>query len=176
MFVELVYDKRNVEGLTGAREIILNELTKRVHRIFPDAEVKVKPMQANGLNSDASKSDREKLNRMLEEMFEESDMWLVSSSASFYQVLFIPFWIRETKFPYWMNHCRPFLKLLYQRIKIMILALHSFMHLAQHYIRVAAKCLVTIDKLICRIPATGKLFILGNNISHLALKIYAHCF
>jgi hypothetical protein len=30
------------------------------------------------LNSDASKSDREKLNRMLEEMFEESDMWLVS--------------------------------------------------------------------------------------------------
>ena len=64
MFVELVYDKRNVEGLEGAREIILAELTKRVHQIFPNAEVKVKPMQANGLNSDASKSDREKLNRM----------------------------------------------------------------------------------------------------------------
>ncbi|GJK12849.1 virulence protein msgA [Enterobacter roggenkampii CHS 79] len=78
MFVELVYDKRNVEGLTDAREIILNELTKRVQWIFPDAEVKVKPMQANGLNSDASKSDREKLNRMLEEMFEEVDMWLAS--------------------------------------------------------------------------------------------------
>ncbi|HGP0311079.1 TPA: DinI family protein [Citrobacter freundii] len=78
MFVKLVYDKRNVEGLSGAREIILNELTKRVHRIFPDAQVKVKPMQANGLNSDASKSDREKLNRMLEKMFEEADMWLVS--------------------------------------------------------------------------------------------------
>ncbi|EID9932618.1 DinI family protein [Salmonella enterica] len=78
MFVELVYDKRNVDGLAGDREIILAELTKRVHRIFPDAEVKVKPMQANGLNSDASKSDREKLNRMLEEMFEESDMWLVN--------------------------------------------------------------------------------------------------
>lgn len=76
MIVELVYDKRNVEGLAGAQEIILTELTKRVHRIFPDANVKVKPMQANGLNSDASKSDREKLNRMLEEMFEESDMWL----------------------------------------------------------------------------------------------------
>ncbi|MCU2740128.1 DinI family protein, partial [Enterobacter hormaechei subsp. xiangfangensis] len=43
----------------------------------PDASVTVKPMQANGLNSDASKSDREKLNRMLEEMFEESDMWLI---------------------------------------------------------------------------------------------------
>ncbi|MDU5516664.1 MAG: DinI-like family protein [Cutibacterium avidum] len=41
-------------------------------------QVRVKPMQANALNSDASKSDREKLNRMLEEMFEESDMWLVS--------------------------------------------------------------------------------------------------
>lgn len=77
MFVELVYDKRNVEGLPGAREIILTELTKRVHRIFPGADVRVKPMQANGLNSDASKSDREKLNRMLEEMFEEADMWMV---------------------------------------------------------------------------------------------------
>ncbi|WGG55239.1 DinI family protein [Enterobacter roggenkampii] len=76
MFVELVYDKRNVDGLAGAREIILAELTKRVHQIFPGAEVKVKPMQSNALNSDASKSDREKLNRMLEEMFEESDMWL----------------------------------------------------------------------------------------------------
>lgn len=78
MFVELVYDKRNVEGLENAREIILEELTRRVHRIFPEAEVRVKPMQANGLNSDASKSDREKLNRLLEEMFEEADMWLVS--------------------------------------------------------------------------------------------------
>lgn len=66
MFVELVYDKRNVDGLTGAREIILTELTKRVHQIFPGSEVKVKPMQANALNSNASKSDREKLNRMLE--------------------------------------------------------------------------------------------------------------
>lgn len=86
MFVELVYDKRNVEGLPGAREIILAELTKRVHQILPDAEVKVKPMQANGLNSDASKSDREKLNRMLEEMFEDSDMWLTSESPTVRQV------------------------------------------------------------------------------------------
>nr|WP_318382107.1 DinI family protein [uncultured Enterobacter sp.] len=78
MFVELVYDKRNVAGLPGARDIILSELTRRVHRIFPDADVRVKPMQANGLNSDASKSDREKLNRMLEEMFDESDMWMVA--------------------------------------------------------------------------------------------------
>lgn len=79
MFVELIYDKRNVDGLQEARDIILAELTKRVRRIFPDAEVRVKPMQANALNSDASKSDREKLNRMLEEMFEESNMWLVSN-------------------------------------------------------------------------------------------------
>lgn len=78
MFVELIYDKRNVAGLPGAREIILTELTKRVHQIFPGAEVKVKPMQANGLNSDATKTEREKLNRMLEEMFEEADMWMVS--------------------------------------------------------------------------------------------------
>ncbi|EEL0897094.1 DinI family protein, partial [Salmonella enterica] len=44
MFVELVYDKRNVEGLPGARNIILNELTMRVHRSFPDADVRVKLM------------------------------------------------------------------------------------------------------------------------------------
>ncbi|GAB7402392.1 TPA: DinI family protein [Enterobacter hormaechei subsp. steigerwaltii] len=86
MFVELVYDKRNVDGLVGASEIILAELTKRVHQIFPDAEVKVKPMQANALNSNASKSDREKLNRMLEEMFDESDMWLTSESPTVRQV------------------------------------------------------------------------------------------
>ncbi|EAA2981389.1 virulence protein MsgA [Salmonella enterica subsp. diarizonae] len=78
MFVELVYDKRNVEGLPGAREIILNELTKRVHRLFPTAQVKVKPMQANALNSDCTKTEKERLNRMLEEMFEEADMWLVA--------------------------------------------------------------------------------------------------
>ncbi|TQI81333.1 DinI-like family protein [Serratia fonticola] len=78
MFVELVFDKRNVTGIPGADEIIKAELTKRVHRLFPEAEVKVKPMQANALNSDASKSDREKLNRMLEEMFEEADQWLVT--------------------------------------------------------------------------------------------------
>ncbi|EAR3874069.1 virulence protein MsgA [Salmonella enterica] len=78
MFVELVYDKRNVEGLPGAREIILNELTKRVHQLFPDAQVKVKPMQANALNSDCTKTEKEQLHRMLEEMFEEADMWLVA--------------------------------------------------------------------------------------------------
>ncbi|ECJ2451034.1 DinI family protein [Salmonella enterica] len=78
MFVELVYDKRNVEGLPGAREIILNELTKRVHQLFPAAQVKIKPMQTNALNSDCTKTEKERLNRMLEEMFEEADMWLVA--------------------------------------------------------------------------------------------------
>ena len=86
MFVELVYDKRNVEGLQGAREIILAELTKRVHQIFPDAEVKVKPMQANGLNSDASKSDREKLNRMLEEIVAVIVLFRIGHIALSYQV------------------------------------------------------------------------------------------
>ena len=86
MFVELVYDKRNVEGLAGARDIIHAELTNRVHRIFPDAEVKVKPMQANGLNSDASKSDREKLNRMLEEMVAVIVLFLIGHIALSYQV------------------------------------------------------------------------------------------
>lgn len=77
MFVELVFDKRNVAELPGAADIIKAELTKRVHKVFPDADVRVKPMQANGLNTDASKTEKEKLNRLLEEMFEESDQWLV---------------------------------------------------------------------------------------------------
>ena len=80
MFVELVFDKRNVAELPGAAEMIKAELTKRVHGIFPAADVREKPMQANSLNTDASKSDKEKLNRMLEEMFEESDQWLVSDN------------------------------------------------------------------------------------------------
>lgn len=78
MFVELVYDKRNVEDLPGAKDIILAELTKRVHRIFPGADVRVKPMQANALNSDCTKNEKERLNRMIEEMFEEADMWMVA--------------------------------------------------------------------------------------------------
>jgi hypothetical protein len=81
MFVELVFDKRNVAELPGAAALIKTELTKRVHRIFPNADVRVKPMQANGLNTDASKSDKEKLNRMLEEMFDETDQWLIGNVA-----------------------------------------------------------------------------------------------
>lgn len=61
MFVELIYDKHNVDGLAGTWDVISGELTKRVRRIFPDTEVIVEPMPANILNSDASKSGREKL-------------------------------------------------------------------------------------------------------------------
>ncbi len=45
MFVELVFDKRNVDGMDNAAEIILAELTKRVHKIFPHADVRVKASQ-----------------------------------------------------------------------------------------------------------------------------------
>ncbi|CZY23869.1 DinI-like family protein [Enterobacter hormaechei] len=86
MFVELVYDKRNINGLMGIREIILAELTKRVHQIFPHAEETVKPMQVNALNNNCTKTEKERLNRMLEEMFDQSDMWLVSDSPTVRQV------------------------------------------------------------------------------------------
>jgi len=78
MFVELIYDKRNVAGLANAEQLILDELEKRVQRVFPEAEVRVKPMQANGIKSDASKNDKSTLMRIIEEMFEEADQWLVS--------------------------------------------------------------------------------------------------
>ncbi|MCE0799656.1 DinI family protein [Buttiauxella sp. A2-C1_F] len=77
MFVELVYDKRNVAGLPGANEKILNELTRRVQVIFPDADVRVKPMQTNAVHSDCTKNEKEKINRLVEEMFDEADFWLV---------------------------------------------------------------------------------------------------
>ncbi|HFK6417927.1 TPA: DinI-like family protein [Enterobacter cloacae] len=78
MFVELVYDKRNVEGLEGAREIILAELTKRIGRVFPDAEVRVKPMMTlPAINTDASKHEKEQISRVVQEMFEEAELWLV---------------------------------------------------------------------------------------------------
>ncbi len=78
MYVELVYDKRNVAGLPGANEKILAELTRRMSTLFPDAEVRVKPMQANAVNSDCTKSEKERINRLIEEMFDEADFWLVT--------------------------------------------------------------------------------------------------
>lgn len=79
MFVELVYDKRNFVGLPGARDIIYGELSKRVHRIFPDAEVRVKPMMTlPAINTDASKHEKEQISRVVQEMFEETDMWLAT--------------------------------------------------------------------------------------------------
>ena len=79
MFVELVYDKRNFDGLPDAKDIILGELTKRVHRVFPDADVRVKPMMTlPAINTDASKYGKEQISCTVQEMFEEADMWLVS--------------------------------------------------------------------------------------------------
>lgn len=77
MFVELIYDKRNVQSVPQANERILQELTRRVTVLFPDADVSIKPMQQNSLRTDASKSDREKLNRLLEDMFDEAENWLL---------------------------------------------------------------------------------------------------
>lgn len=77
MYVELIYDKRNVAGLPGAQEKILAELTHRVQHVFPQAEVRVKPMQTlSQIKTDASKSDKAILSQLVQEMFEEADMWL----------------------------------------------------------------------------------------------------
>ena len=79
MFVELVYDKRNFEELAGARETIMAELTKRIHRIFPEADVRVKPMMTlPAINTDASKHEKEQISRAVQEMFEEADMWMTA--------------------------------------------------------------------------------------------------
>lgn len=80
MFVELVYDKRNFEGLAGAKEIINTELTKRIHRIFPDADVRVKPMMTMAsINTDAKKHEKEQISQTIQQMFEEIEYWLTKS-------------------------------------------------------------------------------------------------
>ncbi|MBU9815513.1 DinI-like family protein [Rahnella sp. C60] len=72
MFVELIYDKRNIAGVPNANALILAELTKRVHGAFPDADVKVKPM----VNTDASKAQKAVLAGIVEEMFDDAGNWL----------------------------------------------------------------------------------------------------
>jgi hypothetical protein len=48
-----------------------------VHRIFPDADVRVKPMMTlASINTDASKHEKEQISRAEQEMFEEADMWM----------------------------------------------------------------------------------------------------
>lgn len=70
--------KGNFNGLPSVKDIILGELTKRVYRIFPDADVRVKPMMTlPAINTDASKHEKELISRPVQEMFEETDMWLV---------------------------------------------------------------------------------------------------
>ncbi|ECG8609553.1 DinI family protein [Salmonella enterica subsp. salamae] len=74
IFAELVYDKKN-----------LGELSKRVHRIFPGADVGVKPMMTlPAINTDASKHEEERISRTVQEMFEEADMRLVSAPWTAY--------------------------------------------------------------------------------------------
>ncbi|GBU14380.1 virulence protein MsgA [Enterobacterales bacterium] len=77
MFVEMIYDKRNFEGVPNAKTLILAELTKRVHGTFPNAEVKVKPMVTNSsIHTDASKAQKAILAGIVEEMFEDAGNWL----------------------------------------------------------------------------------------------------
>lgn len=48
---------------------------QRVHRIFPGADVRVKPMMTlPAINTDANKHENEQISRTVQEMFEETDM------------------------------------------------------------------------------------------------------
>ncbi|WP_411705820.1 DinI-like family protein [Edaphovirga cremea] len=76
MYVELIYDKRNMTRIPNANALILAELTKRVHGSFPGTEVRVKPMQANAINTDASKAQKAIIASLVEEMFDDASGWL----------------------------------------------------------------------------------------------------
>ena len=48
-----------------------------MQRIFPEAEVRVKPMMTlPAKKTDSIKHEKEKIIRTVQEMFEEADMWL----------------------------------------------------------------------------------------------------
>lgn len=74
IFVELIYDKRNFEGIPEAKALIHAELTKRVHGTFPDADVKVKPMVTlSSINMDASKTQKAVIAGIVEDIFEDAN-------------------------------------------------------------------------------------------------------
>lgn len=78
MFVEFIYDKRYFAELPETNDRILAELEKRIHNIFPDAEVRVKPMAGNSsINTDANKAQKGKISEVMQEMFDDASMWLV---------------------------------------------------------------------------------------------------
>lgn len=78
MFVELIYDKCNFVGLLGVREVIFNELIKCMQCIFLEVEVWVKlMMMLLVINIDVSKYEKELISCMVQEMFEEVDMWFI---------------------------------------------------------------------------------------------------
>ncbi|MEB2417718.1 DinI-like family protein [Citrobacter sp. R-1.5.2] len=67
----------NFDGLPGAKGIIPGELSKKAHRIYPDADVRVNPMMTPpAINTDTSKYEKEQISRTVQEMFEEAEMWL----------------------------------------------------------------------------------------------------
>ncbi|ECM1456366.1 DinI-like family protein [Salmonella enterica subsp. enterica serovar Give] len=50
-----------------------------VHRIFPDDDIRVKPMMTMPvINTGASKHEKEQISRTVQEKFEEAEMWLIS--------------------------------------------------------------------------------------------------
>ncbi|MBJ9163412.1 DinI-like family protein [Citrobacter farmeri] len=54
-------------------------IIQRDSSVFPDAVVRVKPMMTlPAISTEASKLEKKQISSTVEEMFEESDMWLVS--------------------------------------------------------------------------------------------------
>ncbi|MDR3431573.1 MAG: DinI-like family protein [Rouxiella aceris] len=77
MFVEQIYDKRNMSAVPDAKGLVLPELTKRVHRTFPDADVRVKPMVSlSSIITDASKAQKAIQAVIVDEMFDDAGEWL----------------------------------------------------------------------------------------------------
>ena len=50
----------------------------RVALVFPEAEVRVKPMLTlPAINTDASKHEKEQISKIVQDMYEEAEFWLV---------------------------------------------------------------------------------------------------
>lgn len=79
MKITLNVDTNNPAFPKNGIAIVQAELSRRIGRKLPEADVVVKPASTNGLKFDGMKETQQKIVKTLvEEMFEESDQWLVS--------------------------------------------------------------------------------------------------
>ncbi|MGM3160052.1 DNA damage-inducible protein I [Dickeya undicola] len=64
----------------GALEALTNELSHRVHDIYPDTSVHIRYAAANNLSVfGGNKDDKERISEILQETWESADDWFIQN-------------------------------------------------------------------------------------------------